>query len=549
MIITETYKKNSEILKNIIKNNIGLDEDSLQRVFSYIDNPLLMLNKHTVSLLESDNVVDFRIPVSLQDNFLVNSKEIEILQDVLSSTLKAIEKEEIVLLTRKDVMNKSFTVGSQKRKIWKFLCSTAEEVGYNFEKNIGMYIPNKSYEEHSLLVSFASKKYWYITRFIDGMLSFTDKPEHINILSRFESFFVSDVFKKSFKESGLIAKKLKELYRFSAEILGSKGIKENPYSSFLSFNFFDWFLASTGESWSSCLSLSKNCFYGVGILSTFVCPDWGMLMVSKQKEEKNFYGITAPKVVARTWVIFGKNEKYNMANWYPLKFSVKCENGKNAVKENIPIDFLNHKEEVQSYSEFSPIVLKNGVIPFIFCDNSDVEITENNKVQFILRDNCDKGIPSISLDKNTGKIFLRKDFHEFKNICLQMEESDLESLSHSIENNSSITDKKYVQPEKTYCTSCLKKFDIKDVTLVEKYGRVCKNCLQTEEFVNIDGKWRFIEDVTDFEKASWQTELKVCNICNEKVLYKNMLYVEGVGLACIDCINKAYEAEQKKSQD
>ena len=546
MIITETYRKNSEILKNIIKNNIGLDENSSKRVFSYIDNPLLMLNEHTVSLLENDNVVDFRVPVSLRDNFLVNNKEIEILQDAISSTLGILGKEKELTLTRKDVMNKSFTIGKQQRKIWRFLCSTAEEVGSNFEKNLGMDILNKTYKEHSVLVAFSSNKYWYITRFIDGMFSFTDKPEHINILSRFESFFVSDVFKKSFKEKGLIAKKLKELYRFSAEILGSNGVKENPYSSFLSFNFFDWLLASTGESWNSCLSFSKNCFYGVGIFSTFVCPDWGMLMVSKQEEMKNFAGILAPKIVARTWVIFGKNNKYNMVNWYPLKFTANHENKENVVKENIPIDFIDHKEEVQSYSTFSPIVLENGIVPFIFCDNSVVEITEDNKVNFTIKNDCERGIPSISLDKNSGKFYLREDFHEFKNICHQMEESDLESLSHSVANGYFIIDRKYVQAEKTTCTSCAKKSNIEDTVFIEGYGQVCKHCLQTEDFINIDGKWSVIEyDSDSEEKAPWQSELKTCCHCKKKVMYGDMLYVEGTGLVCLDCINKADKAKEK----
>lgn len=88
----------------------------------------------------------------------------------------------------------------------------------------------------------------------------------------------------------------------------------------ISVNFADWFLCSTKEKWSSCLSLDSRYDYGywIGLPGLIGDKNRVMLYISNDGE-KDYNGIKVDKFVSRTWGILTENGKINLINWYPHK--------------------------------------------------------------------------------------------------------------------------------------------------------------------------------------------------------------------------------------
>lgn len=94
--------------------------------------------------------------------------------------------------------------------------------------------------------------------------------------------------------------------------------KKNNIKAVISANFADWFLCSTGESWSSCLSLTTDYEYAYWTGLPGLIGDKNRVMVYiTNGKKKNFHGIEVDSMITRCWGILGEDGKINILTWYP----------------------------------------------------------------------------------------------------------------------------------------------------------------------------------------------------------------------------------------
>ena len=74
-----------------------------------------------------------------------------------------------------------------------------------------------------------------------------------------------------------------------------------------SLNYADWFLASTGESWYSCVDFKENIGNWRG-LPGLVGDKNRILIYVTDKKEKEFHGVKTPRMLERTWAFLYKNK-------------------------------------------------------------------------------------------------------------------------------------------------------------------------------------------------------------------------------------------------
>ena len=105
--------------------------------------------------------------------------------------------------------------------------------------------------------------------------------------------------------------KIKNIFEKAAESSLSKNKK---LFIVISLNFADWFLCSTRESWTSCLSLesSYSDLYWSGLPGLIGDKNRAMIYIT-DKTKKNYKGIITDKFIARSWMLSMRSEK-NYAN-------------------------------------------------------------------------------------------------------------------------------------------------------------------------------------------------------------------------------------------
>lgn len=137
-------------------------------------------------------------------------------------------------------------------------------------------------------------------------------------------FFIKSskkTFLKKFNPKEIVCV-LKDLKSEISSLLNKNffGVKRSSNSLVcFSVNFSDWLLASTGEEWSSCISLDSSCGYWQG-LAGLVGDKNRVLIYITNKKEKEAYGIKSYKMIERSWGFlykdfngnkyFGTNKKY-----------------------------------------------------------------------------------------------------------------------------------------------------------------------------------------------------------------------------------------------
>jgi len=181
-----------------------------------------------------------------------------------------------------------------------------------------------------------------------------------------------------------------------------------------STNFADWFLCSTSESWSSCLSLTANysSAYWAGLPGTITDKNRALVYLTDGKK-KNYEGIEVDRIITRSWVLLmsnGKKDVLHFVNEYPGGFSLFGLT-KEILKgffENI----LSIKDLDEYYTSKYPFVglfhsadQKAYIISSIFFDTTYLRFIKANKDECLFK-HCvgGRGGSCYGFSKNTNRI-------------------------------------------------------------------------------------------------------------------------------------------------
>lgn len=124
---------------------------------------------------------------------------------------------------------------------------------------------------------------------------------------------IEDVNDETQKEK--IVKKIDEIL---SRVNDNSLTKKNNIKLVISVNYADFFLCSTSESWSSCLSLQTDYEYAYWTgLPGLIGDKSRVLIYITDGKQKEFHGIKVDSMMCRTWGILCDDGKIHLLNWYP----------------------------------------------------------------------------------------------------------------------------------------------------------------------------------------------------------------------------------------
>lgn len=266
---------------------------------------------------------------------------------------------------------------------------------------------------------------------------------HLSISSLFskqEIKKIKEQIKNTIKEENE-----KYIRRVFADITQEKFFKGQELELVFSLNYADWFLASTGDSWSSCISLYSNydeCFW-TGIPQLIGDKSRAMIYITeKNGKKKEFHGIKVDKFIARSWIQLWRSKSTNetlfsITKSYPIEIKVK-DNLENILGLREIGDSYGSDVVSRYYSE--NLWFENNFLTTIYLDLGSYRIAKRNKAKYSLGD-----YGYYSLSDGRGSCRFRKHLGSIEKISDFLYKGTI--FDDIISNNSSVIKEYYYQDD------------------------------------------------------------------------------------------------------
>lgn len=525
MVITEQQIKNAENFKKLLKIFSLRDED-YERICQYVDDPRLILNDTSKRLLDKydDKVVDWRIPVPFTEVLPPTPpKELYVVQALLTDLLYETNNKKIkelidtVDVSIKSIQTMKFYVFGQERKVFRFLKS---QIPYMVDE----IIKKNSGEDFDEVSTYYFKPFLNIMISycgeMDGQITSSLRDASLKVVDEAGDIVVDE------KNRERMSTVMGQVFRKVADIIGAKVIMLNDkYNAYVSFNFCDWMLASTGEDWSSCISLDSNMCYGFGLSGLFACPDWGMVEVVRKGESgsKEVLGIKVPGIVSRSWLICDEKDDYKLVGWYPHEMRGSAETSFTLLGGDMNVSKV--KEPSMGKSVYKPAIARNNTVPYIYADCWRAEKVkgDENKGKIHIAINGEKsGLPYLSITEN-GEISSDRNGYGIYTRTVEQIQHSFDSLRRMAEREKTIEDLSdcdNCEDDEVCCDICGDYHDEEDMTYIEGHGYVCESCLDEHFF--------YCEECEEYHHNSEMVEVDgnyICSSCvqrlrNDKEIFK-----------------------------
>ncbi len=330
--------------------------------------------------------------------------------------------------------------------------------------------------------------------------------------------------------------KIEEAYRdFMVSEINSKmdgiGVNKLPSSSklelVLSCNYEDWFFCSTGNSWSSCLSLDGNYGYWAGLPGLTTDRNRAMLYITNGEKKRPIpyidEKVEVDKVIARSWVLLTESNEMNLVRFYPFKILEKESIGKIT-----GITFFDNDEcSERCKHEEIPVFHTNGLSSNIYKDNTQFEKNSYGDGKIY---SCFTGSGTQYISKRTLS-FEYEDYYDGIEGGLRT----LVSEDSSLEN---------YEGNKAYCYMCDR--EIYGEEYLDHRGNViCERCYENEYsdccvcgriLPNDDAMYTKNGD-DPYCDCCYEERCGECSECHEGFEKDNLIQVEGTeAYVCTDCL-------------
>lgn len=557
MVITDTYRENAKLIKNMVAKSFSLSPESYKLFCEYIDDPTLILNDKAKELLKkySDEVVDFRIPLDTEKIIKDEAmKEVYFVIDTVNSVLFEFYREYRKFdngckITYDSVLENKITVFGTERKVYRFLCSHS--------KDIAGYLIKKAGDSPIDFSNLGDLDEFGLRHLINVARRYHDVTDRETQLKVKIAKLLMNNSEGLFYDVKTLSSTITDLFRITADIIGSLSISnKNKYKSYLTFNFADWFLASTGENWTSCINLDSCTCFSWGLIGPMSCPDWGMVMVTRS-DEKEWLSIKVPSIVSRTWVIYGDNEKYNTVNWYPHDLRSRSRDDLSIKNGDIVLTKKEFNEDRRSFSWYKPFYLENGTVPFIYADCYGTVVSKTGENIRMNLDGSKSGMPYVfycdGVYSSRPSERFDTNFHIFSNMCDNIASKGYTMENIIIDRVDALEIYETEEGGRSYCECCEEITHEDDLIYVDGYGNVCTGCLESDDrFIYCDhcNVYRYYTECVETYSGEYvcsecyENYYFHCDNCNE-VFYKNdELNVSEISdnVLC----NRCYEEEIKE---
>lgn len=193
-------------------------------------------------------------------------------------------------------------------------------------------------------------------------------------------------------------------FKVITESIGVHKIPERDLEIVVSYNFEDWFLSATEESWTSCLNLESNfsrCFW-TGLPGTIIDKNRALIYVTDGRQKFYHYSdssIKAERIITRSWLIYTDKDEYLPVRFYPSNFLQEA-----AFNDIFPINIregVELHEEIIDYITKYPIDLLSNKLNesvYIYIDKGSF-VNKDNEV-YISSSNMSGMKTMLFMDKN-----------------------------------------------------------------------------------------------------------------------------------------------------
>lgn len=316
MILTEQYKANRERVFELVKNFFGYSQESVEKFKEMYWERERFIDE-TYKKLFNEEMVDFKIRRKITD---------DIMKRIDSGFL---------------LFNLWFSAFCQKY-----------DITYENFKSWKIEINKNSFKLQKALVNFYSDKKNYIPYAADIRI-------------------IRDV--DSFKELRDKEEQIKRQLQSIQESVSERKLPNQDLEFVISFDFADWFLASTAETWSSCLNLRStynSCFWHG--LPALIGDSNRCMVYMTNKDPKEFLGIKADKIISRAWGELGEDNIVYFNKSYPsTQFSYDdMEIMFPELKFGSIIELSQKRVVKRTKNPITPLWLPNDESDFIFNDLS-----------------------------------------------------------------------------------------------------------------------------------------------------------------------------------
>ena len=298
-----------------------------------------------------------------------------------------------------------------------------------------------------------------------------------------------------FKYNSNLERAIREAWEVIAE---NKKSKKQLYVV-LSLNYSDWFLCSTGESWTSCLNLyGDGGTYWISIPSIFADKNKCLIYIT-DGQQKTVFGLTKERFINRTFGFLDESNNLYLVRHYPNS-TYESINYKKLFNYPYGVrDLNNYTHGVYGKHTVEPLITsfsKNSkVVSFPYLDSHNYEVDEYNDDCLILKSDDDSRQKCFSVFYNKDKSFSLVD------------DNDEIRLSRSNTNFASIVKKevslRYLKYRKlcsvcedglpssrlkddlknSYCRDCYEKLNECEKCRIKISGIKCQICLEEENKV------------------------------------------------------------------
>ncbi len=368
----------------------------------------------------------------------------------------------------------------------------------------------------------------------------------VKLLKAISNFYMSDMKEKGedayypefgnvhslyLNEEGRIEYIQKLIRKTYENLTDSKLFKGRRVELVLSFNFVDWLMCSTGESWTSCLNLNSNHeeAFWAGLPGLLADKNRAMLYVSDGKTKKH-EGLEAEKCRSRSWVELDDANRMHILKYYPKRL-IDLE----VIKETFKfVEWKDFFYDSETKYNINMLDFENGDTCFPYVDGMRLN-GEKNKAYFVEGDSGYQGFDKNGRRVDTTPFIIHDGLQEVINSG--------SNLGDFIGNND-ICD---------YCETRIMdgdSFAANDYTLCE----TCFNenffyCEQCDEVYSID-------DMNEVEKSNYHTihllsphiicdncfdlKYKHCYDCDSAIKIENALEDPNGDYFCFECFHYHY---------
>ena len=304
-------------IKEIVLNNLGLDEDSKKRFTEHYDNPFV----DNIFKDYLDNEYRFRVPLP---------RELYKQFDRGWATLNNIAPD---FVRKYDIVYNDFY--ENKKHHNKNTFRVIKLINQHFNEDM----PLDEYHD-----------------FLKRMRCF-EESKFIALRNYCRSRDIEISEKGSLNKAvSLFIDRINEL-RFS---------RTSNIEIVLSLNYVDWFLSTTSENWRTCLSLESPSFasYWASLPGAIVDKNLSLLYITNG-EKKQYMNFTMDKVLSRTWLLLDKNSVLNTVKFYPSEL-IKVKD----LSTFFPLPLKELKPNYISKYRVYPLHFSNGYTNYIYQDKT-----------------------------------------------------------------------------------------------------------------------------------------------------------------------------------